>query len=90
MLKFALTAAAIALAAAASPASAASGRAQVEADLARELPFLGFDVDVTQLTTAQLGQIHYLVYSDRGTIEKRALIRSALGEGILSTLFRRR
>ena len=90
MLKFALIAAGIALAAAAVPAAAGSGRAQIEANLARELAALGVEVDVARLSTARLGELHLIVYSSHSIGEKRALIRSALGEGFLGTLLRRR
>ena len=52
------------------------------ADLARELPHLGFrDVDVRALSSGQVMQVYSLLYSNRSANSKRLLIRSALSGG---------
>ena len=62
---------------AAAPAAQASS--QLRAAVARDLPGYVRGVDVSQLSTAQLGGIYAIIHSPRSESDKRRLIKSSLG-----------
>lgn len=64
------------LAATAAPVAATP---QLRLLVEQELPSWGYsDVDVSQLTTAQVAQLHHIMHSDRTHSDKLQLIRSVL------------
>ncbi|MFQ6550614.1 hypothetical protein AADZ90_021940 [Aestuariibius sp. 2305UL40-4] len=65
-------------------------RSQLELQAASALREFDFDnVDVSQLSTAQLASIFSIANSPKPHGTKRGLIRSAVGDGLLSSLLRR-
>ncbi len=70
-------------------AFANTGLDQLQQTIANELPIHGFDdVDVTELSTAQLHHIHMLLFSGRSAAQIRGNIGAILGDSLLKTIFK--
>lgn len=72
----------------AAPVWAEAELTPLQADVARELPNYGFkDVDVRDLSSAQIAHIRHHLYSDNGTAKIRGNIGAVLGDSLIKTLF---
>lgn len=70
-------------------AASADSRAQLERSVAHELRFYASDVEVGELTDAQLHSIHSILFGPYSQGEKHNLIRGVTEDSVIRNFLRR-